>query len=73
MALSHKTRRRLSLFLLLVWLPLYVVAAVTLAGMFERPHIALEVAIYVVLGILWALPFRRVFLGVGREPPEDER
>ena len=34
---------------------------------FGRQHILVEVAIYVVLGILWALPFKKVFLGVGKE------
>ena len=72
MALSYKARRRWSLVLLLVWMPLFVVAAVTVTGWFERPPLWLELAIYVVLGIVWALPFRAVFRGVGREPPENE-
>ena len=67
--MSWKTRRRLSLVLLLVWLPLFVVAAVTVTGWFDRPPIWLEVAIYAALGIVWALPFRAVFRGVGREDP----
>lgn len=65
-----RTRRILSLVLLLVWLPLYVVAAVTLTGWIGRPHILAELAIYVGLGFLWALPFRRVFRGVGRADPD---
>ncbi|MEO0679778.1 MAG: DUF2842 domain-containing protein [Pseudomonadota bacterium] len=72
MKLSHKTRRRLSLILLLVWLPLFVVVAVNVVEVFERPPILLELGIYVALGIVWALPFRFVFLGVGRDAPEDE-
>tara|TARA_B100002003_G_scaffold197853_1_gene188393 strand:+ start:100 stop:399 length:300 start_codon:yes stop_codon:yes gene_type:complete len=71
MALSYKARRRWSLVLLLVWMPLFVVAAVTVTGWFERPPLWLELAIYVVLGIVWALPFRAVFRGVGREDPES--
>jgi len=67
--MTYRARRLLSLFLLLVWMPLYVVVAVTVAGWFDRPHILLEVAIYASLGILWALPFRRVFRGVGRPDP----
>ena len=73
MALNWKTRRRLSLVLLLVWLPLYIVAAVTVVGWFERPSFLLEIGIYVLLGLLWALPFRAVFRGVGKPPPEDEQ
>ncbi len=70
MALSYKARRRLSLVLLLVWLPLYIVAAAVIVGLFDRPHIFVEILIYVALGVLWALPFKRVFSGVGREDPE---
>ena len=33
---------------------------------FGRQPIAVEFAVYVVLGILWALPFRRVFRGIGK-------
>ena len=68
--MKHRTKRRLSLLLLLVWLPLYVVAAVTVTGWFDRPHILVELGVYAALGFLWALPFRKVFLGVGRADPE---
>lgn len=65
-----KTRKRWSLVLLLVWLPLWVVIAVSLMNWldarFGRMPIWAEVPVYVVLAIVWALPFRRVFRGVGR-------
>ncbi len=70
MALSYKTRKRLSILLLLVWLPAYIVAAVKLVSLIDRPPILLELALYIGLGILWALPFRRIFLGVGQPDPE---
>ena len=56
--------------ILLVGLPLYVVAAVSLVARFERPGTAAELAIYVGLGLIWALPFRFVFRGVARPDPE---
>ena len=71
MRLGYRTRRRLALFLLLVWLPLYVVVAVTVMNWLDRPAIWLEVAIYAALGILWALPFRFVFRGIGRPDPDN--
>ena len=76
MTLSYKARRRWSLVILLIGLPVYIVAAITIVNLFERPTFLLELIIYVVLGIAWALPFRAVFRGVGREdpakkPPED--
>lgn len=67
--MTHRTRRILALVLLLVWLPLYVVAAVTLTGWMGRPPVLVEAAVYLGLGFLWALPFRRVFLGIGRADP----
>lgn len=71
MALSYKTRRRWSLVILLVGLPLYIVAVVTVLNWLNRPPIWLEFIVYVVLGLLWALPFRFIFRGVGQEDPDD--
>ena len=70
MALSYKTRRRLSLIILLVGMPLYIVVAITLVGMLDRPPFLLELALYVGLGIIWALPFRAVFRGIGQPDPD---
>ncbi|ETX30036.1 hypothetical protein RISW2_17720 [Roseivivax isoporae LMG 25204] len=70
--MTHKTRRRLALLVLVVGLPLYIVIASSVVTMFERPPILVELLIYVVLGVLWALPLRFVFKGVGREPPPDD-
>jgi Protein of unknown function (DUF2842) len=69
-SLGWRARRRWALLILLVGLPLYVVAAVSLVALFERPGILVELAIYVGLGILWALPFRFIFLGVARDDPD---
>jgi 1-acyl-sn-glycerol-3-phosphate acyltransferase len=70
MALSYKVRRRLSVLILLVGMPLYVVVAVNVISLFERPPVWLELVIYVALGFLWALPFRAVFRGVGKADPD---
>ncbi|MFN3262041.1 MAG: DUF2842 domain-containing protein [Pikeienuella sp.] len=70
MKLSYKARRRLSLVLLLVWLPLFVVAAVSVMNWLDRPPLWLEVLIYAGLGVIWALPFRFVFRGIGKPDPD---
>jgi len=70
MALSWKARRRWSLLILLVGLPAYIVVAVTLVDWLDRPPFAVELLVYVVLGIVWALPFRAVFRGVGQKDPD---
>lgn len=72
MALSYRTRRRLSLLILLVGMPLYIVAAVTTLNLFDRPPFWLEIVVYVVLGFLWIVPFRAVFRGVGQTDPDAE-
>ncbi|MFD1342833.1 DUF2842 domain-containing protein [Litorisediminicola beolgyonensis] len=70
MALSWKARRRLSLLVLLVALPLYVVVAISVVALFDRPPILLELAIYVGLGILWTFPLKPIFKGIGQPDPE---
>ncbi|MCL6284415.1 DUF2842 domain-containing protein [Ruegeria sp. 2012CJ41-6] len=71
MALSYKARRRWSLVILLLGLPLYIVAVVTVLNLLDRPPLWLELVIYVGLGLLWALPFRFIFRGVGQEDPDS--
>ncbi len=72
MALSYKTRKRLSMLILLVWLPIYIVVAVKLVSLFDRPPILVELGVYIGLGILWALPFKRIFQGVGQPDPDAD-
>lgn len=69
MALGYKTRKRLAILVLVVGLPLYIAAALWVVSLFDRPPIWLEFAVYVGLGFLWALPLRRLFLGVGQADP----
>ncbi|MGL4413253.1 DUF2842 domain-containing protein [Roseinatronobacter monicus] len=70
MTLSWKARRRWALFALVVALPLYIVVAVTIVTLFERPPFLLELAIYVVLGILWAFPLKKLFMGISQPDPD---
>jgi hypothetical protein len=68
--LSYRARRRLSLLALLVGLPIWIGLAVTLVEMLERPPLLVELLIFIALGIVWALPLRAVFRGVGRADPD---
>jgi len=68
--LSYKARRRWSLVILLIGLPLYIMAAVTVMNWIDRPGILIELVVYVGLGILWAIPFRFVFRGIGQADPD---
>ena len=69
--MKFKTRKRLAILVLVVGMPLYVIAAVTLVGLFERPPILVELAVYVGLGVVWILPFKRLFLGIAQPDPDD--
>jgi len=74
MALTHKARKRWALVILLVGLPVYVIASVTVLNWLypdpmNRPPIWAELGIYIGLGVLWALPFKFVFKGVGQPDP----
>ena len=71
MALSYKARRRWSLVILLVGLPVYIVSAVTIMNWLDRPPLWLELLIYIALGVIWALPFKMVFRGIGQTDPDE--
>lgn len=70
MALGYRTRKRLSLLILMLGLPLYIAVVWGIMGMLDRPPVWLELLIYIGLGFLWALPFKFLFKGVGRADPE---
>jgi hypothetical protein len=70
MALSYKARRRWSLFILLVGLPVYVGIVLNLMTSIGRLPFVLELLAYVALGVVWVLPFKFVFLGVGQADPD---
>ncbi|MBU2935819.1 MULTISPECIES: DUF2842 domain-containing protein [Pacificibacter] len=66
MALSYKARRRVALLVLVVGLPVYIALCLKLVSLFERPSMWVELAIYVGMGVLWAIPLKSVFMGIGQ-------
>lgn len=70
MALSYKARKRWSLLILLVGMPIYVVIAVSLMNSIQRLPLWAEVPAYILLGVGWILPFKRVFSGIGQPDPD---
>jgi Protein of unknown function (DUF2842) len=77
MALSYKSRRRWSLVILLVGLPVYIIASMIVLALindrFGRPGILVELAVYIGLGIIWITPFKSVFIGIGQADPDAGR
>ena len=70
--MSYKARRRWSLVILLIGLPVYIVAAVTVVNWLDRPPFLVELLVYVGLVFHWILPFRKVFRGIGKADPGAE-
>ena len=68
--MSYKSRKRLAILILLMGLPLYVIVAVNVVELFGRPTFVVELLIWVVLGIAWALPLKAVFRGIGQPDPD---
>ncbi|GAA6181896.1 MULTISPECIES: DUF2842 domain-containing protein [unclassified Shimia] len=70
MALSYKARRRVALLVLVVGLPIYIVVASVLATAIAPDSVLVTLALYVGLGIVWVLPFKSVFKGIGQADPD---
>lgn len=75
MALSYKARKRWAILILVLGIPGYIVACVTLMNVLypdplNRPALLVELAIYVGMGILWAFPLKFIFKGIGQADPD---
>ncbi len=70
MALSYKARRRWSLIILLIGLPAYIIIAVNIVALIDRPSLLVELLVYVGLGFVWMIPLKKVFLGIGQADPD---
>ena len=68
--MSYKLKRRLSLLILLVGLPMYIILIVNFISSFDRPNFVVELLIYLLSGVIWAFPLKSVFRGVGQAEEE---
>ena len=68
--MSYKLKRRLSLLILVVGLPIYIILVVNFISSFERPNFVVELLIYLLSGVIWAFPLKSVFRGVGQAEEE---
>ena len=64
---SYRLKRFLAIIVLLLWLPFYIVLVLNILALFERPSFVVELLVYVIAGVLWALPFKALFKGVGQQ------
>ena len=72
MALSYKARKRWSLIILVIGLPLYAGLAVNLIAILPALPKVLELIMYVFLGIAWIIPLKYVFQGIGQADPDAD-
>ena len=68
--MSYKLKRRLSLLILVVGLPVYIILIVNLVSSFDRPNFVVELLIYLLSGVVWAFPLKSIFRGVGQAEEE---
>ncbi len=71
MKMKYKTRRVLSLIILLIGLPFYVVCVVTGMTVFVNLPKFIELIIYLFFGVVWVFPLKFVFRGVGQSDPDE--
>lgn len=73
--MTYKARKRLSILVLVVGLPVYIIVAVTImSGMMMqevRFPLVVELLVYTALGIGWAFPLKWVFKGIGQPDPDQ--
>ena len=70
MKIKYKTRRVLSLLILLFGLPVYVICVVTGMAFFPNVPAFLELFLYVCFGVAWVFPVKFVFKGIGQNDPK---
>ena len=70
MALSYKSRKKWALVALLVGWPLYIIVCVNVVGLLDRPSFFVELLVYIVLGVVWAFPLKKIFKGIGQADPD---
>ncbi|MFO1175364.1 MAG: DUF2842 domain-containing protein [Paracoccaceae bacterium] len=73
--MGYRARKRLAMLILVVGLPAYIVAAITLenrlVAAWGPPPVLAELVIFVALAFLWALPFKSIFTGIGQADPDE--
>ena len=64
---SYKLKKLFAILVLLLWLPFYIVLVLNILALFERPSLIIELLVYIISGVLWALPFKALFKGIGQQ------
>ena len=63
-----RTRKLLGSLAIAAWLVIYALGAMAIIGQFDRPNPLWEIPLYAVVGVLWILPLKPIFVWMGRAP-----
>ena len=62
--LNKNLRKKIAYLILLIFLPVYIIIAVSIMNYLGQLNIWIELIIYVLLGVLWIFPFKFIFKGL---------
>jgi len=62
--LNRNLRKKLAYLILLIFLPVYIIIAVSIMNYLGQLNIWIELIIYILLGVLWIFPFKFIFKGL---------
>ncbi len=62
--LNRNLRKKLAYLILLIFLPVYIIIAVSIMNYLGQLNIWIELIIYILLGVVWIFPFKFIFKGL---------
>ena len=62
--LNRSLRKKLAYLILLIFLPVYIIIAVSIMNYLGQLNIWIELIIYILLGVVWIFPFKFIFKGL---------
>ncbi len=62
--INKNLRKKIAYLILFIFLPIYIIIAVSIINYIGRLNIWVEFITYVLLGVLWIFPFKFVFKGL---------
>jgi len=65
--MSLRARKLVGSIVLFTWMVVFALVAMALIAMLpSRPHVLIEMVMYAVLGIVWIVPLKPLFIWMGK-------
>lgn len=71
MKMTYRTKRLLALLILLLGLPLYAVLVISGMAFLVNLPTFVELFLYVFFGVVWVIPLKVIFRGIGQSNPDN--